>query len=115
MSAVTAKVGQYVEAGQKIGIAGTTGFSTGIHLHLTLQYIDHGLSNYVVDDVVDPEPYLRTGTAPNFDEMDYVADVTIPDGTVMRAGQSLTKRGACAIPAQPSGTPTTRSCTRAMM
>lgn len=90
LSAATAQVGQYVKAGQKIGIAGTTGFSTGIHLHLTLQHIGRGLANYVVDDVVDPEPFLAD-SAPAFDEMDYVADVTIPDGTVMRAGQEFNK------------------------
>ena len=36
--------GDFVLAGQKIGISGTTGFSSGIHLHLTLQHIGHGLA-----------------------------------------------------------------------
>lgn len=43
-----------------IGIAGTTGMSTGVHLHLTLQWIGRGLANYVVDDVVDPALFLGT-------------------------------------------------------
>ncbi|GEM_PF-1406046 len=91
LSAVTARVGQFVLAGQKIGIAGTTGFSTGVHLHLTLQHLGHGLSGYVVDDVVDPEPYFLFQNIPQFDELSYVADVTIPDGTEMQAGQAFTK------------------------
>src|SRR5215207_8665009 len=50
--------GVFVNAGDVIGIAGNTGFSTGTHLHLTVQHIGHGLQSYVVDDVVDPEPLL---------------------------------------------------------
>lgn len=82
--------GDFVAAGQVIGIAGSTGFSTGTHLHLTLQHIGHGKANYVVDDVVDPEPFL-VDTLPAFDEASWVADVTIPDGALMRPGQTFTK------------------------
>jgi len=56
-------VGQRVRAGERIGLSGTTGNSTGIHLHLNLQWIGRGLSGYVVPDVVDPAPYLPE-TAP---------------------------------------------------
>jgi murein DD-endopeptidase MepM/ murein hydrolase activator NlpD len=41
-----------------VGRAGTTGRSTGVHLHFALQYFGHGLSGYVINDVVDPAPYL---------------------------------------------------------
>ncbi|MDX1436061.1 MAG: M23 family metallopeptidase, partial [Anaerolineales bacterium] len=77
-----ARRGDFVAAGTPIGIAGNTGFSFGIHLHLTLQHIGHGLKNYVVDDVVDPEPFFRAGGGPaQVNECAYLADVTIPDGT----------------------------------
>ena len=56
-------VGQRVRAGERIGLAGTTGNSTGIHLHLNLQWIGRGLSGYAVPDAVDPAPYLPV-TAP---------------------------------------------------
>jgi murein DD-endopeptidase MepM/ murein hydrolase activator NlpD len=43
-----------------VGFAGSTGAtSTGIHLHWTMQQIPQGLDNYVVADVVDPEPFLK--------------------------------------------------------
>ncbi|MCZ7540832.1 MAG: NBR1-Ig-like domain-containing protein [Anaerolineae bacterium] len=91
LSATSAREGQFVLAGQKIGVAGTTGFSTGVHLHLTLQHIGHGLADYTVDDVVDPEPFLRPEAFPSFSEASFVADVTIPDGTKMQPGQTFLK------------------------
>ena len=90
LSQVTVQTGQFVMAGQKIGVAGTTGFSTGVHLHLTLQHIGHGLANYTVDDVVDPEPFCISNPV-SFDEASFVADVTIPDGMVVQAGQPFEK------------------------
>jgi murein DD-endopeptidase MepM/ murein hydrolase activator NlpD len=42
-------VGDQVAAGQVIGTSGTTGFSTGCHLHFEL---------YVNSTLVDPEPWL---------------------------------------------------------
>ncbi|MBN1200862.1 MAG: peptidoglycan DD-metalloendopeptidase family protein [Anaerolineae bacterium] len=91
MSSIAVTAGQTVRTGQKLGIAGTTGYSSCIHLHLTLQHIGHGLKNYVVDDVVDPEPYFKLGPVPPFDEAWYVADITIEDGTVMQPGQRFRK------------------------
>jgi hypothetical protein len=91
MSEIHIEKGAFVLAGQKLGIAGMTGFSSGIHLHITLQYIGHGLQNYVVSDVVDPEPYFKLAGVPQFDEAWYVEDVTVPDGTVMEPGQNFTK------------------------
>lgn len=38
--------------------AGTTGLSSGVHVHFTLQYIPKGLRGYVVDYVIDPMPYF---------------------------------------------------------
>jgi murein DD-endopeptidase MepM/ murein hydrolase activator NlpD len=59
LSRVCVQEGQSVALGAPIGVAGSSGFSSGVHLHLTLQHIGHGLSGYSVRDVVDPLPYLR--------------------------------------------------------
>jgi hypothetical protein len=80
----------YVNAGDVLGVAGSTGNSTGIHVHLTLQHIGKGLKNYVVDDVVDPEPFLAASLN-HYDEAWWVADVTIPDHTPIYAGQPFRK------------------------
>ena len=92
LSEIIVEEGQFVLAGQKLGVAGTTGNSTGIHLHLTLQHIGHGLDNYVVADVVDPTSYFKIDAAPTFDEAKFLADVTIPDGTKMQPGQEFEKK-----------------------
>lgn len=84
------KENQYLNVGDVVGIAGSTGNSTGIHVHLTLQHIGKGLKNYVVADVVDPEPFLTGGVVP-FDEAWWVSDVTISDGWRLDAGQPFRK------------------------
>ncbi|MEP7290811.1 MAG: NBR1-Ig-like domain-containing protein [Chloroflexota bacterium] len=80
----------YVNIGDRLGIAGSTGNSTGTHIHLTLQHIGRGLKNYVVDDVVDPEPFLRGAVAP-LDEAWWLGDLTIADGSAINAGTSFRK------------------------
>src|SRR5690606_12693778 len=87
----TLQVGEVVEAGQRLGIAGTTGNSTGVHLHLTLQHLDLGLKGYVIPDVVDPTRFFSDVTIPVIDEMTYLADVTVPDGSPIEAGKSFVK------------------------
>ena len=91
LDSVSVSEDEYVNAGAKLGIAGNTGNSTGIHVHLTVQKIGGGLSGYVVADVVNPEPLIRTTALPAFDEASYVADMTIPDDTQVQPGQTLTK------------------------
>ncbi len=85
------QVGQTVEIGQRLGTAGTTGNSTGVHLHLTLQCIGGGLSGYVVADVVDPTRYFTSVAVPVIDELTLLADVTAPDGSALEAGRAFTK------------------------
>lgn len=90
LAEATVKENQYVNPGDVIGIAGSTGNSTGIHVHLTLQHTGKGLKNYVVADVVDPEPYMTNAVA-GFDEAWWVGDVTISDGWKLEAGQPFRK------------------------
>lgn len=52
-------VGKTVKRGDVLGVLGSTGNSTGPHLHLNLQWLGHGLPGFVIPDAVDPEPYLR--------------------------------------------------------
>ena len=85
------QLGQTVEIGQRLGTAGTTGNSTGVHLHLTLQCIGGGLSGYIVADVVDPARYFTEVTVPTVDELTFLADVTAPDGAAIAAGRAFTK------------------------
>lgn len=49
MSSISVKPGQKVSKGQQIGVMGTTGHSTGIHLHLEV---------HINGKKVDPEKYL---------------------------------------------------------
>lgn len=83
--------GQTVSLGKAIGVAGDTGNASGIHLHLTLQHITHGLQDYVVNDVVDPLPFLHSGPRATGNECAFVADETIPDGTMLLSGQRFEK------------------------
>lgn len=48
--------GEAVERGEPIGEAGSTGNSSGVHLHFNVQHLDHGAPwpEYVVNDVIDP-------------------------------------------------------------
>lgn len=69
---ILVKEGDSVHIGQHIGNAGTSGNSSGVHLHLTLQHIGHGLDNYVVDDVVSPDAFFSTLP-------DYLPPPPIPD------------------------------------
>ncbi len=52
-------VGDMVKRNDVIGWVGETGKTTGPHLHLIVQHIGHGLSGYVIPDVVDPLNYLK--------------------------------------------------------
>ncbi len=92
LSQTTVQEGDYVNAGDQIGVAGTTGYTVGLpHLHLTLQKLGGGLQGYVIDDVVDPEPYFRQDDRPDFTEATYVEDITVADGIAMQPDQTFLK------------------------
>ena len=55
LSATSVKEGDHVEAGQPIGAVGTTGYSTGPHLHFEVRKDGQ---------TVDPEPLLPINTLP---------------------------------------------------
>ncbi len=84
------RAGDYVSVGDPIGTAGSSGNSTGVHLHLTLQHIGKGLTGYVVPDVVDPRPYFKS-SQPAIKQLAFIADETIPDGTLLQPGTAFTK------------------------
>lgn len=64
--AVQVKVGDVVKAGQQIGLAGSTGNSTGPHLHLNLKRKGASAAGLTKrpDDLIDPTPYLVRDYAP---------------------------------------------------
>lgn len=59
LSAAYVVPGTEVAAGEPIGRLGTSGLSSGDHLHFNLQVPGYGRAGYVVPDVVDPRPYLE--------------------------------------------------------
>jgi peptidoglycan hydrolase-like protein with peptidoglycan-binding domain len=71
MSRITSWAGEHVEGGTRLGYVGSTGHSTGPHLHFEVR-----LNNVPID----PVPYLLAATA-------------------ARAGSSVTTRASCADPA----------------
>lgn len=64
LSQMLVNVGESVAQGQKIGVAGDVGNTTGPHLHFNLQHIGKGLSGYVIPDIVDPMPFFSDEPPP---------------------------------------------------
>jgi peptidoglycan hydrolase-like protein with peptidoglycan-binding domain len=71
MSSITTHTGEHVQGGTRLGLVGSTGHSTGPHLHFEVR-----LNNVPID----PVPYLLAGTA-------------------ARAGTSITTHTSCSDPA----------------
>lgn len=91
LDSISVAVGQHVNQGDVIGIAGQSGSASQVCLFLVLQHIGKGLANYVVDDVVDPLPYLTTAPTILHNEATYLSDATFPDGSILLPGERFKK------------------------
>lgn len=60
LASISVRVGQSVNQGQQIGIKGTTGNSTGVHLHFE---VHTGRWNNQWSNAVDPKRYIGTGSS----------------------------------------------------
>ena len=58
LDTLSVSTGEGLNGGDQVGTAGSTGNSSGPHLHFSLQIIGQGLGGYILPDVVDPSPYL---------------------------------------------------------
>ncbi len=58
LASMSVQAGDRVWQGDVLGRAGSTGRSTGVHLHLNIQKVGGGLSGYIINNVVDPADYL---------------------------------------------------------
>lgn len=97
LSKRNAKSGEIISAGQQIGISGSTGYSTGIHLHfevrnakgIAINAADYlGIPNQV-GTVKIPQLELRESTVSTSET---VEKYTIPNGAKYTNGISVPKR-----------------------
>lgn len=58
LSVLYTVAGRIVMQGDELGLSGSTGNSTGVHLHFNIQDLINGLDGYVVSKVIDPAPML---------------------------------------------------------
>jgi len=63
LKSISVTVNSPINAGQHLGIMGTTGRSTGIHLHFGLYYDKDGNGQWTEDEVVDPYGWFGTTAA----------------------------------------------------
>jgi len=55
---ITILTGSKMLEGEEIGLLGSTGTSTAPHLHFNLQNTVRGLDGYIIENIIDPTPYL---------------------------------------------------------
>lgn len=89
LQSVAVQQNQQVAAGQLLGLADSTGNSTGSHLHLTLKRQGANLPGYPAG-IIDPMPFLQALLQRANDGATYVRD-TVADGTLFEAGAQITQ------------------------
>ncbi len=55
---ITVLAGSQMLEGEEIGLLGSTGTSTAPHLHFNLQNKILGLDSYIIENIIDPTPFL---------------------------------------------------------
>lgn len=84
-NSIKVKAGQKVNKGDVIGIMGTTGDSTGIHLHFAIK---ENSTSYTTGEYVDPMPYL-------YGEKEFKKTITPIQPTIFKVGDKVrVKQGA---------------------
>jgi lysozyme len=100
LKSVSVAAGTAIHAGDELGIADSTGNSTGSHLHLTLKKAGATAAHETTfpRDIIDPTPFLDVpagvvipAPAQVHDALRFEADITIPDNSIIPAGQPFNK------------------------
>ena len=67
LSAFNVQAGQRINVGHLVGVVGSSGLSSGPHLHFSLSLPGHGLRDLVLQDAINPQPYFVNSTGAMID------------------------------------------------